>query len=343
MAASSRGSSAAAALLRGGRSNICASCRSSQIRLYSASAEAATTAEAYHLKPTESQPHPPFTVTRKAEFRIKSGIILTRAPLITRALTPFENAFFFYQKRLNERLVLPFRHTLFFKKDTAADLDYRIKFEERGQIAAKELGRYYAKGRNAWNDELLVGSTLSNEERIREILLKDAENRVTEDGEEAQPDEIVPVEQPMDRITEADKTNDVRRLDRKLDRTLYLVVQGSDGNWHFPTDVVPTDENLHQTAARVLEAAAGVNMNTWIVGRVPVAHLVKQPEFNEDTSLKQRGEKIFFLKGRIMAGQADLKDNKLGLRDFNWLTREELEAKLDEDYFHGVRKMMAHR
>lgn len=143
-------------------------------------------------------------------------------------------------------MVLPFRHTLFFKKDTASDLDWRIKFEERGRIAAKELGRYYAQGRNAWNDELLVGSTLSNEERVRDILLKDAENRVTEDGEMAQPDEIVPVERPMDRITEADKTNNVRRLDRKLDRTLYLIFQDNYGKWEFPTGDIPTDEHLHE-------------------------------------------------------------------------------------------------
>ncbi|TGJ80341.1 hypothetical protein E0Z10_g8420 [Xylaria hypoxylon] len=300
-------------------------------------------AQAHHLKPTETHPHPPVTASRRAEYRIRSGVILTRAPLITRALTPFENAFFFYQKRLNERLVLPFRHTFYFKKDTASDLDWRIKFEERGKIASKELGRYYAQGRNAWNDELLVGSTLSNEERVREILLKDAELRVTEDGEEAPPDEIVPVERPMDRITEADKTNDIRRLDRALDRTLYLIVQRTDGQWQFPAEDVPTDENLHETAARALELAAGVNMNTWMVGRVPVAHLVKQPEFNEDTSLRQRGEKTFFHKGRIMAGQADLKDNKMGLKDFNWLTKDEVKTKFDRDYFHAVRNMMADR
>ncbi|KAI0866926.1 39S mitochondrial ribosomal protein L46-domain-containing protein [Xylaria cubensis] len=342
MSVSSRGGSVAAALLKR-QANICASCRNVQFRPYSASADAAAMAEAHHLKPTESHPHPPVTASRRAEYRIKSGVILTRAPLITRALTPFENAFFFYQKRLNERLVLPFRHTFYFKKDTASDLDWRIKFEERGKIAAKELGRYYAQGRNAWNDELLVGSTLSDEERVREILLKDAELRVTEDGEKAPPDEIVPVERPMDRITEADKTKDIRRLDRALDRTLYLVVQRTDGQWQFPTEDVPTDEHLHETAARALELAAGVNMNTWMVGRVPVAHLVKQPEFNEDTSLRQRGEKIFFHKGRIMAGQADLKDNKMGLKDFNWLTKEELKAKLDRDYFHAVRNMMADR
>ncbi|KAH9892932.1 39S mitochondrial ribosomal protein L46-domain-containing protein [Xylariomycetidae sp. FL2044] len=342
MAASSRGSSVAAALFRR-QANVCASCRNLQVRTYSAASEAATKAEAYHLRPTESEPHPPVTASRRAEYRIKSGIILTRAPLVTRALTPFENAFFFYQKRLNERLALPFRHTLYYKKDTAADLDWRIKFEERGKIAAKELGRYYPKGRNAWNDELLVGSTLSDEDRVREILLKDAENRVTDDGEKAKPDEIVPVERPMERITEADKTNNIRRLDRKLDRTLYFIVKGNDGKWQFPSEDVPTDEHLHQTAARALESAAGVNMNTWIVGRVPVAHLVTQPVFDDELSLKQRGEKVFFLKGRIMAGQANLENNKFGLRDFNWLTKEELKEKLDGEYFHAVRNMMADR
>ncbi|KAI1326337.1 39S mitochondrial ribosomal protein L46-domain-containing protein [Xylariaceae sp. FL0255] len=341
MAASSRGSSIAAALLKRPTSRICTSCRNAQIRPYSA--EAATLAEAHHLKPTESQPHPPVTASRRAEYRIKGGVILTRAPLITRALTPFENAFFFYQKRLNERLVLPFKHTLYFKKDTASDLDWRIKFEERGRIAAKELGRYYAQGRNAWNDELLVGSTLSDEERLRQILVKDAELRVTEDGEEAAPEDIVPIEQPQPRITDADKTNDIRRLDRKLDRTLYLIVQRTDGSWVFPSVDVATDSNIHKTAELALEMAAGVNMNTWMVGRVPVAHIVTQPQFNEDTSIKQRGEKTFFIKGRIMAGQADLKNNKMGLKDFNWLTKEEIQEKVDMDYFKGVKNMMAER
>lgn len=295
------------------------------------------------MKPQETIPHPPFTASRKAEYRIKSGIILSRAPLLTRNLTPFENAFFFYQKRLNERLTTEFRHTLFFKENTVPDLDWNIKVNERGGIAAKELGRYFAKGRNAWNDELLVGSTLSDEGRIREILVKDAESRFTDDGEEAKPDEIVPVEKPMDRITEADKTNDVRRLDRKLDQTLYLVVQSGNGNWSFPTDDVPTDENLHQAAQRVMDQAAGVNMNTWLVGRVPVAHYVKQPEFNEDTTIKARGEKTFFLKGRIMAGQADLTGNPLGYKDFNWLTKDELKEKFPAAYFRAIKNMMADR
>lgn len=92
-----------------------------------------------------------------------------------------------------------------------------------------------------------------------------------------------------------------------------------------------------------MKSAAGVNMNTWIVGRVPVAHMVTHPKFDEVTSLKKPGEKVFFLKGRIMAGQADLKDNQMGYKDFHWLTREELEEKMEPDYFHSVRNMMADR
>lgn len=77
-------------------------------------------------------------------------------------------------------------------------------------------------------------------------------------------------------------------------------------------------------------------MNTWLVGRVPVAHHVTPPQ----PELDIRGEKTFFLKGRIMAGQADLTGNLHGLTDFRWLTREELEELLPEKYFKSVRGMM---
>lgn len=98
-----------------------------------------------------------------------------------------------------------------------------------------------------------------------------------------------------------------------------------------------------QTAKRVLDQAAGVNMNTWIVGRIPVAHVVKEPVQAADGLVTKRGQKTFFLKGRIMAGQADLKNNPFGYTDFKWLTREELEKELSPEYLSGVRNMMADR
>lgn len=82
-------------------------------------------------------------------------------------------------------------------------------------------------------------------------------------------------------------------------------------------------------------------MNTWIVGRVPVAHIVNKPVPAEDAKSKETpGEKTFFLKGRIMAGQADLNGNKHGLTDFKWLTKDELKETLPQEYFSCIRNML---
>ncbi|KAK4106259.1 hypothetical protein N658DRAFT_563159 [Parathielavia hyrcaniae] len=317
-------------------------------RYYAAEATAATPVSQPTSPPpvsTTTAPEP--SPSPGSQYRIKSGLILTRPPLLTRDPTPFETAFYLYQKRLNERLTAPFRRAFYFKPDTATDLDFGIKLEERHGVPAKDIGRYNPRSRMGWNDEVLVGSTTSTREHMMDRLLRDAELRVSEDGEPVAADERVPVERPMPRRTEADDKGDVRRLDRALDRTLYLVVrrggEGEGAAWEFPTGPVRTEEMLHETAARVLSESAGVNMNTWIVGRVPVAHHVVKPVLGgggDASSVLQPGEKTFFLKGRIMAGQADLAGNKHGLTDFKWLTDEELQEVLSEDYYHSVRGMM---
>ncbi|KAM7193266.1 39S mitochondrial ribosomal protein L46 domain containing protein [Naviculisporaceae sp. PSN 640] len=343
MSAPSRTSRASAA--------ICSQCRRSQQptvtrqpllssarRFYSS--EAASAQQEQQPAPPAVDVFEPSAATAPVRYRIKSGIILTRPPLLTKLPTPFESAFYLYQKRLNERLQARFRPAMYFKKDTAPELDWKIKLKERRGVPGKDIGRYNPHGRMAWNDEVLVGSTTGNPETIMEKLLLDAEQRVSDDGEILPDEDRVPVERPMPRRTEADEKNDVRRLDRRLDETLYFVVE-KGGKWQFPAGLVPTEEALHETAARVLAESAGVNMNTWIVGRVPVAHIVNKPVPAQDAKSKETpGEKIFFLKGRIMAGQADLKGNKHELTDFKWLTKDELRETLPQDYFKSIRNML---
>lgn len=166
-------------------------------------------------------------------------------PLTTRTLHPFENAFFFYQKRLEERLNTPFITSIYYKPDTARRLDWDLKVQSRGGTVAKELGVYNGKASRAWDDELRVGDKLSDQESVLGALLKDAEARVSDDAEMIAPEDVVKVEAPPERVTEADRKGDVKRLDRKLDRTLYLVVK-SEGRWVFPSDVIAEGENLHE-------------------------------------------------------------------------------------------------
>jgi large subunit ribosomal protein L46 len=83
-------------------------------------------------------------------------------------------------------------------------------------------------------------------------------------------------------------------------------------------------------------------MNTWIVGHVPIGHHILQPVYAE-TELQKAGEKTFFMKGRIMAGQANIKDNLYGLEDFKWLTKEEVQKHVAAKYYSYVRNMLADR
>lgn len=123
---------------------------------------------------------------------------------------------------------------------------------------AREVGQYNGRSATAWDDELRVGDKLSSQEALLESILKDDEARVSEDAEEIPVEDRVPVERPMPRETEADKKGDVRRLDRALARTLYLVVQNEKGTWEFPTASVSTDEALHEVRNTYL-----TNFPTW--------------------------------------------------------------------------------
>jgi large subunit ribosomal protein L46 len=83
-------------------------------------------------------------------------------------------------------------------------------------------------------------------------------------------------------------------------------------------------------------------MNTWIVGNAPVGHYNRK--WWEDKEQKiGKGEKTFFMKARIMAGQASLQDNKMGLSDFKWLAKEELQKEVHPQYFSAVKNMLVER
>ena len=175
--------------------------------------------------------------------------VLSRPPVLTRTLTPFEKAYYLYQRRLNERLALPFTRYFYFKTNTPADLEWKRKIKTR-LTAARDIGVYSGYGQWAWNDELLVDAKESEPEEQVEALLKDAEVPETASAEEAAKWEAV--ERPMPRVTEADKTKDTKSLNRLLERTLYLVVKNKLGRWQFPDGQIDGRESLQQVFRRMV-------------------------------------------------------------------------------------------
>lgn len=113
----------------------------------------------------------------------------------------------------------------------------------------REIGRVNRGGPYEWDDELLIqeGKKLAHPDAIREKLYLEAESRVSEDGERLSFEDRLRIERPFPRQTEADKKGDVTRLDRKLDRTLYLILRRSGTQqWEFPKTAVQPEELLHE-------------------------------------------------------------------------------------------------
>lgn len=87
-------------------------------------------------------------------------------------------------------------------------------------------------------------------------------------------------------------------------------------------------------------------MNTWVVGNVPIAHqtvLYPIPITNPETGAELLGEKIFFMKARIMAGQANLKGNEFGFEDFKWLAKDEMERLVRPSTWKNTKHVLAER
>lgn len=104
--------------------------------------------------------------------------------------------------------------------------------------------------------------------------------------------------------------------------------------------------NSQQAAERILLKSGGENMNTWVIGNVPIGHHQNNylPEaLKTSQNPNELGLKTFFMKARMIAGQANLKDNKLGLADFKWLAKEEVQKEVDQKYWHSIRNMLAER
>lgn len=81
---------------------------------------------------------------------------------------------------------------------------------------------------------------------------------------------------------------------------------------------------------------------------MPIAYEHREPVYQDseksgEKEIKTYGADVFYLKGRIMAGQVDLDDNKWGILDFMWLTREELEKKISGQTFRSVKNSMPAR
>ncbi|KAH9180377.1 50S ribosomal subunit L30 [Lactarius sanguifluus] len=247
---------------------------------------------------------------------LHTAVILNRSPILTRTPTPFERAYYAYQSRIQRALHNPFPYEFYFKPGSL--LESKFNLEER-----KRDRKAFGPGFGA-DHPLAPGAGVSAQD------LK----KFGRDEDET----------PAPRVHASDDGGDLKSLDRKGQRNLYLLVKQKATDaaatvWRFPESEVTTDgELLHESAARDLRELCGEAMDTWIVGRKPIGLYEIQPPTPLPDSVPLSKTCVFFFKGHIMSGQVKPSES---VADFAWLTKKEIEKRVDEQYWGGVKDMLS--
>ena len=197
---------------------------------------------------------------------LHTAVILNRSPILTRTPTSLERAYYAYQSHIQRALHNPFPHDFYFKPGSL--LESKFNLEER-----KRDRKAFGPGFGA-DHPLAPGAGVTAQD------LK----KFGRDEDET----------PAPRVHESDVGGDVKSLNRKGQRNLYLLVQqktdGAPVVWKFPETAVTGNELLHEvglrrlyfffwllfihffpkSAARDLRELCGEAMDTWIVGRKPI-------------------------------------------------------------------------
>ena len=113
-------------------------------------------------------------------------------------------------------------------------------------------------------------------------------------------------------------------------------------------------------------------MNTWFIGNHPVGHMIRHADFHTRNDTEEHsptatttpadteastdfdpepssslGEKTFFMKARIFAGQADVSKGVMGegegeeIEDFKWLSKDEIKEVVVPGYWVRIKNMLA--
>ncbi|KAJ3881475.1 39S mitochondrial ribosomal protein L46-domain-containing protein [Lentinula edodes] len=245
--------------------------------------------------------------------KLLTSIILNRAPILTPTPTPFERAYYAYQARLRRALSNPFPYDFYFKQGSILETRFTLEERKRERIA---FGREFGIA-----DDLDKEKAAANRAAVEQLAEQEGES-----------------EEMMARVHPSDEARDYKSLDRKGKRNLYLLLQENEGTWRFPEGNVKKGELLHQAAQRDLLAECGEYMDTWIVSRNPIGHY-RPPRKAPLAGKPQPEEVAFFYKAHILAGQA--RPNPETVKDFAWLTKQEVESRVSEYYWHGVKDILS--
>lgn len=245
---------------------------------------------------------------------ISSTLLLSRTPVISADLPAFESQYYKYNNELWKRLMWTFPKWYYYKDGTISEQ------------AFKELnpGPVF----NNPNVEFPNGRPEIRQGRDRRFKqeLKLPKTYGAQEDDSAAADNLSRKIVPNSRTTNADQTGDLTSLERKLARTLYLVISLDGKKWNLPNFEMSREEvvPLHTLAETGFQSIGGETVNYFNVSNTP-CHMHKS-----------ENKKEFFIKSHILAGKFTPTDKAT---KYLWLAKEELGDYLDGAYYEDVKHL----
>lgn len=242
--------------------------------------------------------------THQGKWDIMAGICLQRKPVITKSLSDIEVK---YQNILQE---------IEFEKSLKSDHELR-------------------HDKDCYRMEKLKSGAITDFEDIDQVSNQTAQDYLDKNKEELSTFKLA------SRITDADKKNDTKSLNRKLEENLVLIIKeklGHDDFWILPQGLWINGETLRESAERILKESCGNNVNVKFYGNAPCGfYKYKYPKEKRE-KCNVEGAKIFFFKATLLNGNIEKKSSWI---DYEWATIQELNNIFIEPYKKNVKLFLS--
>ncbi|XP_070559642.1 large ribosomal subunit protein mL46-like [Ptychodera flava] len=247
-----------------------------------------------------------YCASTKQSWQLMSAVCLERYPVVTRELTDIEQR---YQDLLD---------TMELEKSVLSDHEVQL-IQDKERMARMQSVDYDSDEEgDAGTSEVLTAADL-------EDLATEELNKFT----------------TASRITDADKLNDTKSLQRQLTEKLYLLIKckiGKRSIWMMPQGKRDEGESMKQAAERILTSTCGDAVNARFTSNAPNGFFkYKFPkEVRDDENLT--GAKVFFYRARLAAGDISYCDDTI--EDHVWVSSQELKDYLSPQYLESVNKFL---
>eukprot|EP01132_Coremiostelium_polycephalum_P008060 gene8060-9915_t len=145
---------------------------------------------------------------------------------------------------------------------------------------------------------------------------------------------------PESRTTQDDINDNRKSLNRKLDKSLYLIIKkaGSRYPWQFPSTNWIQGESIKNTAERALRDSCGEKWKYWIPSQAPCGVYKYRVKEELQDLLKAEGIKEFFFRSHYFGG--NLKMNDKIVKDYLWVSKDEMKEYFSKEYYDQVHPLI---